>query len=172
MMSISGTKGGVIVWTLSQIKSLFFSPPVFMRGGLLSIAFCPSVFLGLWVQDYFVHHRPALCTTDLRCAPMSVRSGGRPRHSIFVVDNEHANQRSHCSFVPTYTLVVHNVALYRLGGAQDDFAYSFNFFLMVYNAVLSVSISGELCIALPQRYRTTLGTTNLRWAPCSFVLNR
>ena len=39
-------------------------------------------------------------------------------YSIFEVDNEHANQGSQCSFVPTYTLVVHNTALYQLGGAQ------------------------------------------------------
>ncbi len=32
--------------------------------------------------------------------------------SIFVVDNEHANHGSQCSSVPTYALVVHNVALY------------------------------------------------------------
>ena len=37
-------------------------------------------------------------------------------------DKEHANQGSQCSSVLTYTLVVHKVALYQLGGAQDDFA--------------------------------------------------
>ncbi len=37
-------------------------------------------------------------------------------------DNKHANQGSQCrTSVPTYTFVVHNVALYKLGGAQDDF---------------------------------------------------
>ena len=35
-----------------------------------------------------------------------------------MVDNEHANQGSQC------TLVVHNVALYGIGSAQDDFACS------------------------------------------------
>ena len=56
-------------------------------------------------------------------------------------DNEHANQGSQCSSVPTYTLVVHNVDLYQLGGAQDDFACSLSiFFLLEYNAALSVSV--------------------------------
>ena len=44
--------------------------------------------------------------------------------SICVFDNQHAIQGSQCSSVPTYTLVVHNVALYRLGGAQDCFSCS------------------------------------------------
>ena len=76
---------------------------------------------------------------DAQGGPMSVRSGGHHRH-IFVVDNEHANQDSQCSSAPTYTLVVHSIALYQLGGAQDDFAYSLSNFLMVYHAVLSVSV--------------------------------
>ncbi len=60
-------------------------------------------------------------------------------YSISVVRNLHTNQGSQCSSVPTYTLVVHSVALYRLGGAQNDFAY-YQIFLIVYNAVLSVSV--------------------------------
>ncbi len=56
-------------------------------------------------------------------------------------DNEHANQGSQCSSIQTYTLVVYNIALHRLGGAQEDFACSLsNYFLMVYNAVFSVSV--------------------------------
>ena len=52
------------------------------------------------------------------------------KYSIFVVDNEHANQVSQCSSVPMYTLAAYNVDLYRLGGAQDDFVCSLsNFFL-------------------------------------------
>ncbi len=39
-----------------------------------------------------------------------------------MVDNKHANHGSQCSSVLTYTLVWHNVALYWVGGAQDDFA--------------------------------------------------
>ena len=41
-------------------------------------------------------------------------------------DNLHAYRTSQCSSVPTYTfkLAVHNIALYRLGGAQDDFTCS------------------------------------------------
>ena len=39
----------------------------------------------------------------------------------------------------TYALVVHNVSLYRLGAAQDNFTCSLSIFLMMYNAVLSVS---------------------------------
>ena len=70
-----------------------------------------------------------LCTTDLHCA----------RWCIFVVDNEHANQGSQCSSAHTYTLVVHNIALYRLGGAQDEFAGSLSaLFVMVHNTMLSV----------------------------------
>ena len=61
---------------------------------------------------------------------------------IFVVDSEHANQGSQCSSVPTYTLVVHNVALYGLGGAQDYFACSLRTTReMVYNMMLSVSVA-------------------------------
>ena len=47
---------------------------------------------------------------------------------IYMFDNEHANQGSQYSSVLTYTLVVHNVALYLLGGAQDDFACSLSIF--------------------------------------------
>ncbi len=60
--------------------------------------------------------------------------------------DEHANQGSQCSSVLTYTLVVHNAALYRLHGAQDNFACSLSFF-MVYNAVLSVSVFVRAIIA-------------------------
>ena len=99
------------------------------------------------VQNYIVHRQPALCTGDLHCAQrgrLSVRSRGfhffhflsvrcvdskqvvhkgtDTQYSIFVVDNEHANQGSQCSSVPTHTLVVHNVALSGLGGAQNDSA--------------------------------------------------
>ena len=55
-------------------------------------------------------------------------------------DNEHATQGSQRSSVPTYTLVVYNVVLFQLSGAQDDFASSLSTFFMVYNAVLSVSV--------------------------------
>ncbi len=45
------------------------------------------------------------------------------------------------SSVLTYTLVVHSIALYWLGGAQDDFACLLRTNReMVYNAVLSVSV--------------------------------
>ena len=61
-------------------------------------------------------------------------------YNIFMFDNKHANQGSQCSSVLTYTLVVHNTALYRLGGAQDNFTCSLRTIRkMVYNAVLSVS---------------------------------
>ena len=87
--------------------------------------------IGGVIQDYVVHHRPVLCTTNLRLhhgaqgEPMSVRSGGCPQHSIFVVDNKHANQGSQSSSVLTYTLVVHNVVLSQLGGAQGNFCCIF-----------------------------------------------
>ncbi len=55
-------------------------------------------------------------------------------------DNKHANQGSRCSSVPTYTLVMHNIALYHLGGAQDNFACMLSTFFMVYISVLSVSL--------------------------------
>ncbi len=102
----------------------------------------PTLCTTSWAQDYLVHHRPALCTTNLRCVPwctrrayvdMSVRS--------IMIDNVHANQGSRCNSVLTYTLVVHNVALCRLGGAHNDFARLLSNFFMVYNAVLSVSVS-------------------------------
>ena len=62
-------------------------------------------------------------------------------------DNEHANQGSQCSSVPTYTLLVHNVALYQLGGVQDNFACSLsNFFYGVQCGV--VSLSGEAACSI------------------------
>ncbi len=67
------------------------------------------------------------------------------KYSTFVFDNENANQGSQCSSVPTYTMVVHNVALHRLGGAQDDFAC---LFFMVYNAVLSVLVLSVCALLL------------------------
>ena len=52
-----------------------------------------------------------------------VGTGPMSERSIFVVDNEHANYCSCSSCTDIlYTLEVHNVALYQLGGAQDDFA--------------------------------------------------
>ena len=65
------------------------------------------------------------------------------RLSILLVDNEHANQSLQCSCtIPTYTLVVHSVALYWLGGAQEDFACSLSApSMMVHNTMLSVSLS-------------------------------
>ena len=79
----------------------------------------------MWVlESYVVHHlngtglhfAQPTCVVhhDAQAGPMSVRC----KYSIFVVDNEHANQGSQCSFVPAYTLAVHNVTLYLLGGAQ------------------------------------------------------
>ena len=44
-----------------------------------------------------------------------------PEYSHLVLRNVYTNQGAQCSSVPTYTLVVHNVALYWLGGAHDDF---------------------------------------------------
>ena len=37
--------------------------------GFVSATMCTT----LWVQDYIVHHGPALCTTDLRCTPWCTR---------------------------------------------------------------------------------------------------
>ncbi len=55
------------------------------------------------------------------------------------VHDVHTNQGSQCSSVPTYTLVVHNVALYWLGGAHDDFSCSLSATTqMVHNVMLSV----------------------------------
>ncbi len=79
-----------------------------------------------------MHH---LMGTGLRCAPptcdvhhsaqggpMSVRRAQIPDSnctiyfewpcSVLVFDNKHANHGSQCRSVPTYTLVVHNIALY------------------------------------------------------------
>ncbi len=104
----------------------------------------------VWVcKKYVVHHlvscappseyRTTLCTIDLRCAAPTciVHHGAQGNYvcqmwglpqtffinfSIFVVDNKRANQGSQCSSVPMFILVVHNVALYQLGAALDDFA--------------------------------------------------
>ncbi len=80
-------------------------------------------------------------------------------YSIFVVETKHANHGSQYSSVPTYTLVVHNVALYRLGGAQDDFVS------------LTVCVCPSLCLGLwnlrcapIQRYTATVCTIDLRCA--------
>ncbi len=75
---------------------------------------------------------------------MSVRNRGHPGlyFSVFVVDNEHTNQGRPCSSIPMYILVihvVHNIALYRLGGSQDDFTCSLSTpSVMMHNAMLSV----------------------------------
>ena len=47
---------------------------------------------------------------------------GVDKWSIFVVDNEHANQGLQSSSLAMYNLIVHNVALYQLDGAKDNFA--------------------------------------------------
>ncbi len=114
-----------------------------------SYGYCDTIFIGCLVgsteptlctttlvHSYLVDCGAALCTTKT-FIHMHVMHKGIV-YSIFTFVNEHANQDSQCSSVPTYTLVVHNVALYRLGGAQDDFACPLSTFLMVYNAVLNV----------------------------------
>ena len=89
----------------------------------------PCIRLCVWVcESYVVHHRPVLCTTGLHCAP---------KYSISMFDNEHANQGLQCSSVLIYTLVVHNIALYRLRGAQDDFACSLSTSLFIIYSCLS-----------------------------------
>ncbi len=55
-----------------------------------------------------MHHRPALCTTALHCAPWCTWGN----YSIFVVDNEHANQGSQYSSVTMHTSI---------GSAQRSF---------------------------------------------------
>ena len=56
-------------------------------------------------------------------------------------DNEHAIQGSQCSSVPTYTLVVHNAALYRFGGARNNFLHVYyQFFYGVQCSVVSLSV--------------------------------
>ncbi len=73
-----------------------------------------------WVQDYVVHHWPA---TDQRCAQ--------------------------CSSVLTYTLVVHNIAWYWLGGVQDNFAcWLSTLTVMVHNTRLSVSVCFCMSVCL------------------------
>ena len=62
----------------------------------------PSVFLCVWVL---------LCTTDkgdLLFLEVGVTPDTEYSHSV--VHNVHTNQGSQYSSVPTYTLVVHNVA--------------------------------------------------------------
>ncbi len=57
------------------------------------------------------------------------------------------------SSVPTHTLVVHNIALYRLGGAQDNFACSLsNFFDGVQWNVVSLSVY----VFIPYRIKIVL----------------
>ena len=107
-----------------------------------------------------MHHGAALCTM--------VHKGDLIHNIIFVVDNEHANQGSQCSSLPTYILVVHNVALYGLAGAQDYFACSLRTTCkMLYNMMLSISVGlWKLRCALLQRvqYRAMLCTRVSRGA--------
>ncbi len=53
---------------------------------------------------------------DLLFWEVVVTPGTVTEYSHSVVHNVHTNQGPQCSSVPTYTLVVHNVALYWLGG--------------------------------------------------------
>ena len=89
-------------FTINHGILLFNTAYVFVR---LMLRTCSTV------QDCVVQNRSALC--------IMVNKGDL---CIFVVDNAHANQGSKCSSVLMQTLVVHNIALYWLGGAQDDFA--------------------------------------------------
>ncbi len=93
------------------------------QGEHLLASVCPSGFV-----------RASLCTNSL------VQD-----RSIFMFDNEHSNQSSHCSSVPTYILVAHNIALYWLSGAQDKFACSLStFFDGVQCSVVSPSVRSPL----------------------------
>ena len=93
------------------------------------------LFTTLWVQDYVVPHWPALCTTRLCCAPWCTRG-------TYV----------QCKFVLIRwcTWRFHTFVI--------------NIFLMVHNAVLSVSVCvglWELCCTPLQWYRAKLCTTDL-----------
>ncbi len=63
-------------------------------------------------------------------------------YSHLVAHNVHTNQGWQCSSVLTYTLVVHNVALYWLAGAHDDLSCLFSattcIMCMVHIVMLSV----------------------------------
>ena len=155
------------------LKITFASTSVKMHTWVVRATLCTT----LW-------NRTTLCTTDLHCAPpscvvhhgkqgglMFVRSGGHSWHFSFFggsqgtckkkqrflsVDTEHANQGSQWSSVLTYTLVVHSVALYRLGGTQDDFACLLWITReMVHNTMLWFSVHTHYCsltyISLVQR---------------------
>ena len=120
-------------------------------------------------------YQTMLCTTAL--GPTSVRRWQRTytssalawtyiNLSIFVVNNEHANQGSQCSSVPMYTLVVRKVPFYRLGGAQDDFACSFFYGVQCSVVSLSGFVEPTLCTtSMVQNYvvhhQPALCTTNL-----------
>ena len=115
-------------------ETLILTCHVNNRIGPIFLSVCPSVGLSLWElrcappQGY----RTTLCTNDPCCAPptcvvhhgtyvdnepmihrLCTRTQMYNTYSIFVVNNEHANQGSLCSSVPTNTFVVHNVALYQ-----------------------------------------------------------
>ena len=49
-----------------------------------------------------------------------INFGGAQEHSIF--KGWHSNEGSQCSSVPPYTLVLLKIALYWLGGAEENFA--------------------------------------------------
>ncbi len=82
---------------------------------------------GLWEVHCapLQRYRVMLCTIDLRCGPVMCCAPWCTRQTN----------------VPTYTLVVNNVALYLLGGAQDYFAWTLSvptIMMMVHNTLLSV----------------------------------
>ncbi len=50
-----------------------------------------------------------------------------------------------CSSVPMYTLVVHSIALYRLGAAQDDFA---RLLTTIFDGAQCSVLSLSVCVGL------------------------
>ena len=125
-----------------------------------------------------------LCTIDLRCAPSAcvVHHGAQGdllirsftptpkfhnehthvvhKYSIFMFANRHTYQGAQCS-----SLVVHNVALYRVGGGQDDFAYSlWTFLWCTMQCCQSQCVCGGIC------GRYVVGT-GLYFAPLTCVVH-
>ena len=109
-------------------------------GGFVEATLCTI----LLVQSYIVHHRPALDTIYRHCVctpwggPTFSRGTGHSQYFPFLgpLGYSFSGSQLHTN---QGTLVVHNVALYWLGGAHEDFSCMlWTITYMVYNTKLSV----------------------------------
>ncbi len=110
-----------IVHTGDPLFEKLGSPPKFVIfGGSHGTFWKRTLFVIEWTSNY---SELLQFSSWVHCKHTQVVHKG-PTHivySISVIHNIHTNQGSQCGSVPTYTWVVHNVALYWLGGAHNVF---------------------------------------------------